>query len=614
MAFKLAQAKGSDGADLITVSQLSAYQPGVTIGAVDVDSHPVLSTWGISDLSGGHGLVNHQAGVTDQRYRFGTADVTRKKAWTCRRKATAETGTSADFWPAGDLLYSGNVEMYATFGTDLHIWNESTKSYTDTTANLAAAPVNTGVAFQGTGTLKLFIPTGTSGYSTYTGAVKADVAASGSVPAAKAFCVFGNTSLICLDMSGQLWHSEDGSTWASFLTDGKVDGSLTANGIYEDRDVMGNPVLMVITTGGLFSFDPAGPTLYRQDLTFPNNPINGRVATDWRGEQYIGAALNVFSYTQGNIGSMGLDRDEGLPITQSANAKIVSFAGELNGLYALVQGDAEGAVGADYTVNSSVHVWTGFGWHAVWESSAPADVSRIYVSGARGHNRLWWGADHTAYTIDLPLGLTNPRSIQGYGGSAYEADAYIETGLTDMGMPGSDKIAVSVGIRADNNNGVSIGYPVVKYRTGESASYVTCIGPVDVDGSVLAGDLAPDTTYFYWMDAGFEGVRFDEIELRVEWDNPAFIKWAALYFTKIVSGNLAWTVTLDLTNTYEDQSPAAMNAALNSYITSENIVDFIYRETTYKVRVASWSGADSSGRGDDRGMRSVQLIQVKDRP
>ena len=39
-AFKLAQAKGSDGADLITVSQLSAYQPGVTIGATDVNSHP----------------------------------------------------------------------------------------------------------------------------------------------------------------------------------------------------------------------------------------------------------------------------------------------------------------------------------------------------------------------------------------------------------------------------------------------------------------------------------------------------------------------------------------------------------------------------------------------
>ena len=614
VAFKLAQAKGSDGADLITVSQLSAYQPGVTIGAVDVDSHPVLSTWGISDLSGGHGMVNHQAGVTDQRYRIGTADVTHKKAWTCRLKATTETGTAGDFWPAGDLYSSSNPGMYGVFGTDLHRWNESTDSWTDTTSNLTATPVNTGVAFKGTGTLKLFIPMGSSGYATHTGAAFANVAPSGSVPAAKAFCVFGNTSLICLDTVGQLWYSVDGSAWTSFSTDGKIDESLTANWIYEDRDAMGNPVLMVVTNGGLFSFDPAGPTLYRQDLQFPIHPLHGRTGCDWRGEQYIAAAMNVFSYTQGNIGSMGLDRDDGLPFQLSVRSSIVSLVSEFNGMYALVQGDPEGAVVADQYVYSSVHVWTGFGWHAIWESDQTVDVSRLYVSGVNSQNRLWWGVDHTAYTVNLPISLTNPVSIQGYAGSGYEADAYIETGLTDMGMPGSEKIAVSVGVRASGNNGVDVPYPTVKYRLIDYPSWTTCLGPYDASGVALGGPLIQDETYFYWMDAGFEGVRFEEIELRIDWDNPAYIKWVALYFTKIIAGNLAWTVTLDLTNTYEDQSPAAMNAALDSYITSENIVDFIYRDTTYKVRVASWSGADSSGRGDDRGMRSVQLIQVKDRP
>lgn len=620
VAFKLAQAKGSDGADLITVSQLSAYQPGVTIGAVDVDSHPVLATWGISDLSGGHGLADHQAGVTDQRYRIGTADVTRKKAWTCRLLTTAETGTAGEFWPCGDLLYSGNVEMYGAFGTDLHVWNEGGGAWTDTTNNLTAAPVNTGVAFKGTGTLKLFIPMGSSGYATYTGATFANVAASaGTVPAAKAFCVFGSTSLICLDTVGQLWYSVDGSAWTSFSTDGKVDESLTANWIYEDRDAMGNPVLMVVTTGGLYSFDPAGPTLYRQDLQFPNHPSQGQVGCSWRGEQYISAGLNVFTYTGGNIGSMGLDRDEGLPITLGGRvAKIISLVPELNGMYALVQGDAEDAVSGDYLVKSSVHVWTGFGWHAVWESSETVNVTRLYVSGARGAHRLWWGSyngtTYTSYTIRLPISLTNPRSIQYYDGANYDTTAYIETGLTNMGMPGSDKIGVSVGVRADNNNGVAVDYPVVKYRTAENAAWATCAGPYDASGTALASTLGTDTTYFYWLDSAFEGVRFEEIELRIEWDNPAFVKWMALYFAKVISGNFAWTVTLDLTNTYEDQSPAAMNAALDSYITSENIVDFIYRDTTYKVRVASWSGADSSGRGDDRGMRSVQLIQVKDRP
>ena len=610
MAFKLAQAKGSDGADLITVSQLSAYQPGATIGAIDVNSHPVLSTWGISDLTGGHGLAFHLPGVTDQRYRFGTADVTRPGMWTAPYPIVSYNGTSAAFWPCGDLYYSGNVEMYGSFGTDLHVWDEATDSWTDTTANLAATPVNTGVAFKGTGTLKLFIPTGATGYSTYTGATKADVSASGTVPAARAFCVFGGTSLICLDTVGQLWHSEDGTNWTSFSTDGKVDESLTANWIYEDRDAMGNPVLMVVTTGGLFTFDPAGPTLYRLDLVYPNHPSQGLTGCSWRGEQYIAVGLGVHSYTGGNIGAMGLDRDEGLPFPLGYNAKIVSLVPQYNDLYALVQGDGTKSY-------ASVHRWTGFGWHWVWQSESGAAPSRLYVSGARSSQRIWWGIGNLSFSQQVPIAYTNPKQLVANNITSLASGTfYLETGLTNMGMPGSRKIAVSVGLRIETPAGtVTLADPpAVQYRTHENDSYTTLAGPYNADGSLNIPDGTVSETYFYWFDSGFEGVAFDEIELRLEWQTPFMVKWAALYFTKVISGNLAWTVTLDLTNTYEDNSPEVMGAALDRYITSENIVDFIYRDTTYKVRVASWSGADSSGRGDDRGMRSVQLIQVKDRP
>lgn len=612
MAFKLAQATGKDGADLITVSQLSAYQPGVTIGSPDVDSHPVLATWGIKDLSGGHGLADHMAGVSDNRYRFSTANVSRNGKWFPRLAVGTETGTAGAFMPAGDLLYSGNVEMYGVFGTDLHVWNESTDSWTDTTANLAAAPVNTGVAFAGTGTLRLFIPTGTSGYSTYTGSTKADVSASGTIPAAKAFCVFGNSSLICLATNGQLWHSEDGSTWnySDFGADGKIDGSLTANWIYEDRDAMGNPVLMVVTTGGLFAFDPAGPTLYQQDLQFPNHPSQGLTACNWRSEQYIAAGLGVYSYTMGNIGSMGLDRDEGLPLALGYGAKIVSLVAELNGMYALVQGDGSNSY-------ASVQVWTGFGWHSVWELGGSGTPSRLYVSGARATNRLWWGAGNNSYTIDLPIGFTNPKQLFNVLSSAFASgDCYLETGLTDMGMPGSDKIAVSVGMRIETPDDVITlaDFPSVGYRLNENATYTACVGPKNEAGTTIAPDGSIPETFFFWMDSGFEGVRFDEIELKVTWRSPWLIKWVALYFTKIISGNRAWTVTLDLTNTYEEVSPELMEAELDGYILNENIIDFIYRDSAYKVRVASWSGADSSGRADTRGMRSVQIIEVHDRP
>jgi hypothetical protein len=620
IAFKLAQAKGNDAADLITVSQLSAYQPGVTIGSPNVDSHPVLSTWGIADLTGGHGVADHQAGVTDNRYRYGTADVTRK-AWTPRLDTNAETGTAGAFMPGGDLLVSGAVEMYGTFGTDLHIWDETNDEWDDTGNNLTAAPPNTGVAFAGTGTLKLFMPMGASGYATYTGAVFANVAASGSVPAAKCFCIYGNTMLICLSTTGQLWYSVDGTTWTSFGADGKVDGSLTANWLYEDRDVMGNPVLQVVTTGGLYSFDPAGPTLYKLDLQFPNHPSQGRAACNWQGQQYIAAGMNIFSFTGSNIGSIGLDRDEGLPAAQGLRGSIVSLVPELNGMYALVQGDAQDAVVVDILVDSSVQVWTGYGWHAVWESTTndPVDVTKLYVSGARSQHRLWWGtyngSTYSSQTIVLPIGQLNSRQLLTWSGSFdFAGTAYIETGLTNMGMPGSTKIAVSVGLRASGNDGVDIAFPVVKYRTVDLGSWTTCVGPKDATGATISGFMATETTYFYWIDSAFVGARFDEIELRVDWASPSYIEWVALYFTKLISGNRAWTVTLDLTEKFEDNSPEVMDAALDAFILTDNIIDFIYRDTTYKVRVTSWSGADSSGRADTRGMRSVQLLEVHDRP
>jgi hypothetical protein len=559
-------------------------------------------------------MADHQAGITDQRYRFGTADVTRPGKWFPHILVNNETGTAGAFWPAGDLLVSGNVEMYGVFGTDLHLWNESTDAWTDTTSNLTAAPVNTGVAFAGTGTLRLFIPMGASGYATYTGAVFANVAASGTVPAAKAFCVFGNTSLICLATNGQLWYSVDGTAWTSFGADGKVDGALTANWIYEDRDVMGNPVLMVVTTGGVFSFDPAGPTLYQLDLQFPNHPSQGLTACNWRGEQYIAVGLGVHSFTGSNIGAMGLDRDDGLPFDYGYDAKIVSLVAEYNDLYALVQGDGTNSM-------CSVHKWTGSGWHWVWGSSLEADtVTRLYVSGARGHHRIWWGcttgSTNRSQVIDLPIAYTNSRQIVDAGaGSNFNGAAQIQTGLTDMGMPGSKKIGVSIGVRAVSLDAlVSTDPPEVKYRLNEADSFTTAIGPKDEDGDTLITVNVTDNTYFYWLDSGFEGVSFEEIELQITWGYPILIKWAALYFTKVISGNRAWTVTLDLTEKVEDVSPELMEQAIDNYIIDENIIDFIYRDTTYKVRVTSWSGADSSGRADTRGMRSVQLIEVHDRP
>lgn len=612
VAFKILMGDDGKGADLLQVQQLGSYQQGVTIGSPDVNSHPYLSTWGLMDLTGGHGLADHLAGTTDTRYRYSTLDVSRPGQWAGRWKVNTETGTAGTFMPLGDLLYSGNVEMYGSFGTDLHVWDEANDEWDDTTANLAAAPVNPGVAFAGTGTLRLFIPTGTSGYSTYTGATKADVSASGTIPAVTMFCVFGGTNLIALATNGQLWYSTDGSAWTSYGADGKIDGALTAYGINETRDAMDNPILIINTSGGAFTFDPGGPTLYPLDLKFPNHPNQGRAACVWRGIYYISVGMGIHSYTGSVIGAMGLDRDEGLPALYSLGARIASLAPEYNNLYALVQGGS-----SSYP---NVQRFDGYGWHSVWEASGTGTASKLYVSGARSTSRIWWGVGNTSYTFELPIAYNNPRQLISSSQTALmETDGYLETGLTNMGMPGSTKVAVSLGVRIDVPESlILLADPLtIKYRTVQLFSaWTTLSGPYNANGSTFVPDGTVPETLYYWFDSDFEGVPFDEIELRIDHTlaNQIPIKWVAMYFMKVLSGNYAWNAALDLSNRTELQTDEAQAIHLDGLITSGRIVDLIHRDTTYKVRVSAWNGADSTGRADFRSTRTVSLIQIRDRP
>ena len=596
----------------VNVQELGTFERKITIGDYTKDSQNLLSTWIISDLSGGHGISDHITDATVNRYRYATLDVSRPNMWTKRLLVSTETGTAGAFWPLGDLLYSGNVEMYGAFGTDLHIWTESTDTWTDTTSNLAAAPVNNGVAFAGTGTLRLFIPLGATGYDTYTGAAHASVAASGSTPAAKEFVILSKM-LVCLDTSNQLWWTTDGTAWTSFGADGKVDTSLTAYRLDTYRDGMDNPTLVISTNGGVWTFDPAGPTLYQQDLQYPMHPDQGLAATVWRGNYYVSVGMGIHDWNSGSgtISAMGLDRDDGLPYLYSFNSKIVDLFGSYNDLYALVQGST-----AD-SIYPSVHRWTGFGWHAVWEASGTATVTRLYVSQARSTYRLWFGGGNNSYTSILPRSYTNPKVlISNSETTDYPLEAspgipglYVETGMNDMGMGGYRKIAHSVKVRTGFPETAPYNGIAVYYRTDEESAY-TLLHP---DGTPYTPAIGSDEyeVFTYWFKSDRTGVAFDEIELKLASQATSAFKYMTMDFIKIPRRNKAWTMTFDLSNSYDDTSPDTMATAIDDLIAADTITTMIHRGTTYYVRVASWSGTDFTGKGDDRGTRTVQILETR---
>jgi hypothetical protein len=590
----------------IQTQELGTYPRKITIGDPTKDSQDFISTWIISDLTGGHGLGTHSSDATISRYRYATMDLTKPGIWSGRWKVNTETGTAGTFIPLGDLLVSGNIEMYSAFGQDLHVWNESTDAWTDTTSNLAAAPVNNGVAFAGTGTLRLFIPLGSTGYDTYTGAAHASVAASGSVPAVRMFAVFSQM-LIALSTTNQLWWTTDGTTWTSFGVDGKVDGSVTAYRITKERDVMGNPTLAIATSGGVWVFDPGGPTLYEQDLEYPVHPDQGLAACSWRGEYYVSVGMGIHKWNpaSGTIDAMGLDRDEGLPFTYSYNSKIVDLFPAYNEMYALVQGST-----ADST-QPTVQKWTGRGWHSVWELGSTGTASRLYVSQARSTYRVWWGVGNNSYTIELPRSFTNPKNIvQGAVSGRVQAGGTVETGLTDMAMSGYRKIAHSARVRfvgADAN--LAGTQTTLYYRTDDLTSYTALYPSYEV---VIADEgYEQYDSIVYWFKEDRTGVAFDEIELKLSTLSNS-VKYITMDFVKIPRRNLSWTFAVDLSGSYDDESPVTLFQHIRDLVDSETFTTMVHGTTTYYGRLASWSAVEMTGAHDTRiPSMTIQFIETR---
>ena len=591
---------------LLNVTELGKFERKITIGDHTKDSQDLLSTWIISDLSGGHGVAWHQTDATVNRYRYATLDVSLPGQWTSRLKANAETGAAATVAMLGDLLVGASVEMYAAFGTDIYIWNETTDAWDDTLDNLTAFQTNSlrqtpMQVFTGTGTRRMYIPVGTSGYDTYDGTTVTNVAA----PLAKVFCVFGQ-SLICLDTSNQLHHSEDGTNWTSFGADGKVDAAETAFTIVPYRNAMGDPTIMVSTDSGVWAFDPGGPTLYQLDLRWPKNTSAfGRAACVWRGIYYVAVGLGVFAYnsSSGTITAMGLDRDDGLPTTYSSNNVITNLTPTYNDLYAKA-GSGDG--------NVSLHRWTGFGWQLVWEGPGGASALGVVASYARDTYRLWWGYSQTAYTIELPIDYRNPKKLIVAGSEAkLESGGYLETGFSDMGMAGFTKIAHSAKIRVSiaTGNPYAIG-PRLYYRINEVAAY-TEMYPT---GGAHTPEVSNDgyQTLTFWFNSDRTGVAFDEIELKLTVaETHSVIKFLTVDFIKVPRANKAWQATLDLTASYDDESPDSMADKIDALLAANTITTMVHRGTTYYVRVASWGGTDMTGKGDDRGERTVQILETR---
>jgi hypothetical protein len=336
--------------------------------------------------------------------------------------------------------------------------------------------------------------------------------------------------------------------------------------------------------------------------------------------------MGVFRYNGDVLSALGLDRDQGLPA--DVRGRIADLCNEYNAMWALVESAASAAVAIDevwewdteddefyvspVSTRASVHQWTGFGWHCIWEASEPNGTpSWLMVASADEVYRLWWGMGASMYTARLAIDFANARGQLEAGDGEFAESGYLYSGQFDAGMPNYIKIANAVRLRTRFTSATE----------KVLVSYVCTCAPDPQE--VLLGEVTePGDTVFFFGDTDVEtamgvGSPFREMELRFALERGAdetkspLIESAALTFLKVLPGSLSWTAQLDLSAPFMGNTSDVMAAKLEELLLSARFVTLHHRGQAYRVRLAMTSGTDYSGWGDQRSMRTVNILELR---
>jgi tripartite motif-containing protein 71 len=384
----------------VRFDELSIFEKKVTFGQIDKDSDDIISSYIISDLTGG-GQVDMMTGADQTRYRHGILDARKPGAITLPQYVQEWTPGSGTFttYPLGNIGdYPYVLKNEAT--PKVYAWDEATDaSGNSVSATGGGTPYGKPVRFND----RIFIPYGTSGYAyvaesvpgtpTWSG-VLAGVA-EGASPSATSnptvvdFEVW-DERIWALTTTGALAYSFTGSTgaWAwdqsyNYATARfmKIETSRTPTALVTYADNNGDPCLFVVVNGSAYRVDFVGKTYEKTTIQFAPHPDFGRGSCVWRpGEDLkIPVGLGMVNYTSAGVvdPETGLDRNDGMPF--DALGKIIDLEPEVSNLYALVSG---------YNTTATSFAWaakvgatgTGNGQFAVPRGVAADSTADVWVA------------------------------------------------------------------------------------------------------------------------------------------------------------------------------------------------------------------------------------------
>ena len=618
-------------------TNLSVFGGKVVTGDYTKDSNPTLSAWVLSDLSGGHGIDDMNEGVDVNRYKIGTL-YTRYPAQISKGHKVNAVATDAS-WGEFERYFLGDLKVGSTWKGFIAIYstvpNISIRRIDDPGVSIGVIPFwpsGPSVVFQGTAADTWLLTPHNSGFCRVSNNAYAFVDQTGDAthPAARAFVVWDN-KLIAIDNVGQLWYCTDPTgAWVSYGATAKLPQGDVPRALVRYFDRQGQPAVFCVSDRAIWQLDPNTPEIFSVDVEFPTHIHHGMAACRWSGDLYFSVGMGVHRYTGGSLSAVGLDRDAGLPAEYSSSlnnqgSTVSGLVPGYNGMFALVSGPGDATATLDgqaTALYSSLHEFTGSGWHMLWQKQDSAVLQRavpnsMCISQHDGNYRLYWGYGGAAgtsvlYYIDLPRNFASPRQrarqSTGYFESSSSTAQFLETGIFDAGMQGYNKLAsaydVTIGA-IDSGATLTVKYRTSNFTSGQASSWTT-LGTVTTTGTTSL----PFGTF---TNGIYPGIVFERIQFRfdlTDTTNNAFImESGVLSFVKITPSAYTWNFDVDLTTSSGGDSPQLIIDQLNDILEAGVMVPFVLRNVTYRVFVSQISGSVNTG-ANESAYRRITLLQI----
>lgn len=635
----------------VSTSDLAVFERKVTLGDATKDSDDYVSSWILSDFTGGQGINTINEGTDVQRFWWSNCDTRFNNQLSLAPlvTATAPAGvTDPNCIPLGDVPGAAGFRQtfYAAFGATPYGYNDAAKTWYPAAPPLDDAPTRPGVLFNGTaGLTQLFIPLNGTGYaamweSAPGTSVVTNVAATSTTPGAVLLATH-DTRLWAMDSAGVLWKSPDGAVWDKVLRPEadstntnlplQFDLAETPEKLVSYMNRAGDPALCCVTERAVWIFDEFASRWVKTNIQ-SNHPDFGFDAEVWRaGEDlWVAQGTDILRLTSAFVvvPFSGPARDDSVP--REYRSRIVAMAGEPGNLWVATEASPstgttpsfldEAGFFADDPIYlptdetySSLMAWQGTGWHPMWVSpDANFIPTRLFPSilAFSGH-KLWMGGnDGFMRFLTLKYDFMPPKQAREIGIDEFADSGWLETGWFDASMLAFEKVSSHVIV--DCEYATDTETVTVSYKTQSDTDWIV-LGQANTPGLTslpFTNVIDVDGTTFS------KGLRFYRLKLRLDLRRGSnsratpIISTVNLMFTKNPQNTTSFQFAMPLPKRrWNSRTAGELRDHVRGLITAGEYLKFVHQDQVYRVKVAGFVGTDDMGE-DRSGVRNISLITI----